>query len=272
MLVVFGFEESWWDAAECGVAALAVVEDFDEVEECGLGLSACGEGGPVDQLEFEGAPEAFHGGVVVAVAPTTHGGDEAGGLECRPEVACRVLDAPVGVKDHARWRRTMPDGHGQSAKDQAGVDGGAHGPTDKPTAVEVEHAGQVQPAFASLDVGNVPNPDLVGSRGRRRFWQPIGSDGVIVVAVGGPHSILTLLASAEAQPLHQAEDAIAAMSVSQLLAITNNPGRSISLTALCVNPRDLLGQSLILKGSRTGQGPTTVPVVEATGRGNISNG
>ena len=32
------------------MAALAVVEDFDEVEECELGLSACGEGGPVDQL------------------------------------------------------------------------------------------------------------------------------------------------------------------------------------------------------------------------------
>jgi len=58
------------------------------------------------------------------------------------------------------------------------------------------------------------------------------------------------------------------MSVSQLVEITNNPGRSISLTALCVNPRDLLGQSLILKGSGTGQGPTTFPVVEATG-GNL---
>ncbi len=91
---------------------------------------------------------------------------------------------------------------------------------------------------------------------------------MIVVAVGGPHSIPTLLAFAEAQPLHPAGDAIAAMSVSQLLEITNNPGRSISLTALCVNPRDLLGQSLILKGLGTGQGPTTLPVGETTG-GNL---
>ncbi len=111
------------------MAALAVVEDFDEVDKCGLALSACGEGGPVDQFEFEGAPEAFHGGVVVAVAATTHGGDEAGGLECRPEVASRVLVAPVGVKDQARLRRTMPDGHGQSVNYQAGVDGRSDGPT-----------------------------------------------------------------------------------------------------------------------------------------------
>jgi hypothetical protein len=66
----------------------------------------------------------------------------------------------------------MPEGHGQTAKDQAGVDGVAHGPTDKSTAVEVQHAGQAQPAFASLYVGDVSNQDLLGSRGRRRFRRP----------------------------------------------------------------------------------------------------
>jgi hypothetical protein len=62
------------DRGKGGVVALAVVEDFDEIEDLGPGLSVAGEPAAVEQLQFEGAPKAFHGGVVVAVAPPDHGG------------------------------------------------------------------------------------------------------------------------------------------------------------------------------------------------------
>ena len=58
------------------MAALAVVEDFDEVEDPGFCPSVAGGPAEVDRLEFEGAPEAFHGGVVVAVALVS-GADDA---------------------------------------------------------------------------------------------------------------------------------------------------------------------------------------------------
>jgi len=45
------------------VEPLAVVKDFDPLEDGGASLSACGERLAMDQFAFETAPEAFHGGV-----------------------------------------------------------------------------------------------------------------------------------------------------------------------------------------------------------------
>ena len=92
-MVVFEFELREKKASEGGVAALAVVEDLDEVEDLGSGVPVAGEPAAVDQFEFEGAPEAFHGGVAVAVAPAAHGGDQAGRLQGCPAIPPTPLPA-----------------------------------------------------------------------------------------------------------------------------------------------------------------------------------
>ena len=53
--------------------ALAVVERFDEVEDCQASLGPSFEAAPVDEFLFEGAPEGFHGGVVIAAGFAAHG-------------------------------------------------------------------------------------------------------------------------------------------------------------------------------------------------------
>ncbi len=53
----------------------AVVEALDEVEDGGGGRRAGEEGAAVNELVFKGAPEGFHGGVVIAVAFAAHGGN-----------------------------------------------------------------------------------------------------------------------------------------------------------------------------------------------------
>src|SRR5664279_3138837 len=60
------------------MGALAIVEAFDVVKDLALGLGAGVEAAAINQLEFEGAPEAFDGSIVVAVAFATHGGNQAG--------------------------------------------------------------------------------------------------------------------------------------------------------------------------------------------------
>jgi len=40
------------------VSALAIIERFDVIEDLGTRLGAGAEGGAIDQLELEGAPEA----------------------------------------------------------------------------------------------------------------------------------------------------------------------------------------------------------------------
>ncbi len=54
------------------MSALAIIEHFDVVEDLALSLRASIEVASVNQFEFEGAPEAFHGGIVVTVTFSTH--------------------------------------------------------------------------------------------------------------------------------------------------------------------------------------------------------
>ena len=227
------------------MAALAVVEDFDEVEDFGPGVSVAGEPAAVDQLQFEGAPEAFHGGVVVAVAPAAHGGDQAGRLQCRPEVAGGVLDAAVGVEDQTGWGLAVQDRHGEGGEDESRVDGVAHGPTDDPAAVEIEDAGEIKPTLVGGDVGDVGDPDLVGSSGLWGFSQVVGSDGVVVVAVGGLDAIATFLATTQTRFLHEAGDAIATVAAALFAQLTHDARAAVSLPALGVNLADLLDQRLV---------------------------
>ena len=54
--------------------ALAVIESFNKIKDGQAGFGPAGKGAPVDEFLFEGAPEAFHGGIIVAVAFSAHGG------------------------------------------------------------------------------------------------------------------------------------------------------------------------------------------------------
>ena len=53
--------------AQGGVARWRWWKIFDVIEDLRAGLLAGGEGPAVGRYQFEGAPEAFHGGVVAAV-------------------------------------------------------------------------------------------------------------------------------------------------------------------------------------------------------------
>ena len=51
-----------------------VIEGFDVIEDGELGFSVSFEAAMVEPFGFEGAPERFHGGIVVAVAGRAHAG------------------------------------------------------------------------------------------------------------------------------------------------------------------------------------------------------
>jgi hypothetical protein len=78
----------------------------------------------------------------------------------------------------------VEDRQGQGLENQGGAEGFGHGPTDDLAAVEVEDGGEVKPAGRSGNVGDIGDPDLVGSGGLGRLGQAVGGDGVVVVAVG----------------------------------------------------------------------------------------
>jgi hypothetical protein len=51
---------------------LAVIKDFNKVKDGQAGFGPTFKGTPIDEFLFEGTPEAFHGGIVIAVAFTAH--------------------------------------------------------------------------------------------------------------------------------------------------------------------------------------------------------
>src|SRR4051812_6320063 len=93
--------------------ALAIVECFDVIEDLCTSLSTVIKATAINQLEFEGAPEAFHGSIVITIAAATHGGDEAGLTERLTVICAGVLDTAIGVEQQVMGRSAMQQGHGK---------------------------------------------------------------------------------------------------------------------------------------------------------------
>ena len=99
--------------------ALAVIKDFDVVEESALGLGEVGEGFAFEvQFTFEGGPEAFHGGVVVAATGPAHAGSKAIGEELLLVGGAGVLAAAIGVVEQAGFGAPSLLGVSQGLKGQ----------------------------------------------------------------------------------------------------------------------------------------------------------
>ena len=134
------------------VSAAAIVEGFDVIEDFGASLTAGSEVAAIYQFELEGAPEAFHGGVVVAVGCAAHGGDETRLAERLAVIGAGILDTAIGVEQQTGGRIAVQEGHGQSFQDEGGVDALTHGRADDLAAVEVQDSGQIEPSPVSMEV------------------------------------------------------------------------------------------------------------------------
>ena len=163
---------------------LAVVEDFDVVEEGAGRLGTALKMGAVDEFFLERAPEALHGGVVVAVASAAHARRDFPGGEMLAVRLAGVLASSVGVVEQPRLGRTLFECHPQRVQRQVRLQVFAHRPADHTPAAQVEHARQIQPALGGGSVGDVRCPHFVGSLHRSlALPEPVGRDGLRVVAV-----------------------------------------------------------------------------------------
>src|ERR1700690_1002213 len=111
------------------------------------------------------------------------------------------------MKDKACGRLPLSYRHVPGSEDQFGIDVLAHGPAGQSAAVKVEDTRQIKPAFLGGDIGDVPEPDLVGGRGSGPIRQAIGCDGLVMVAIGGANPEAAFGAATEALLAHQAGDA-----------------------------------------------------------------
>jgi len=139
--------------AQRGVAATPVVENLDVLEQVGLRVGSRCVGRPMHPLVLQAVEEALGGRVVPAVAPAAHRGGHAVLGELGGHGMAGVLAATVAVEDHPGTRLTPEPGHRQRVEDDVGVRPRLDRPANDLAVKQVQHDGQVQPAFAGLDFG-----------------------------------------------------------------------------------------------------------------------
>lgn len=107
-------EGSRGHVADGGVAATAIVEHLDPLEDGLLGGAAGAPDAVMEQLTLEGSEEALCDGVVAGIAATAHRDGNAVGVQEGAIIRRGVLTTAVGVMDQvaAEWAALL-QGHTQ---------------------------------------------------------------------------------------------------------------------------------------------------------------
>ena len=256
-LVEVGFEVHRGLIAESAVEPLAVVEDFQPLEDRRLGLGASGKLAAMHQLALQAAPEALDHGVVVAVAFAAHAGLEAGSGEPLPIRFAGVFPATIGMMDQPVGRLALRQGHVQCRQRQTGGQRIAHRPTHTAAAAAIQYTGHVEPAFGRGHVGDVGHPDRIGTRRLVATQQPIGGDGQIVIAVGQADAEAAARSAAQAGPAHESRNAMATAPVTTQLQPARHARTAVGVATSLVGLRDQRQQRRV--GLRRRFRPTLAP-------------
>lgn len=226
------------------MSAYLVVEDLDVLENGLLGFITSVEVALIDQFDFQGAPKAFHGGIVIAAGASAHARDQAVVGERVPIEMTRKLAASVRMMDQSWCWSSLADGHGQSGEDERRIHACLHGPADQPSSVEVDDASDEQPAFIGGDVGDIRYPPLVRTRCRKILLEQVRRNRQIMVGIrGGDESRGG--SQADAHAAHQAGNPLATDLLAVGEQIRMDSRTTIRLSALGVDHLNARSQTTI---------------------------
>lgn len=191
------------------VATHSIVKGHDVFDDGQVRLLARVIAVLVYQFRLEGVQEALRDRIV-QTAPGSTGAEHDAGL------LGEVLYAPgekgpatIGVEEQAAGRLARHQRHRQRLMGQMLVEGGRHGPADTPPSVEVEHHGEMEPALAGADRGNVGDLALIGRGGGDTPAELIRRRGQLGAGGGGPAEP-ALGAGDDPFPPHEPRDPVAA--------------------------------------------------------------
>lgn len=192
------------DVSEGRVDALPIIVSLDVGEQVAPGLVPGRPSSLVDELDLMCMEEALHRGIIVTTAGSAHGGRRlhvsellAIGLGC-------VLAAAIRVADETSPRSLPLGGHHQSRRRQFGPHVLAYGPADDLASGEIEDGGQVEPALAGGQIGDIGEPDRVGHRSRELLFEEVGRNRQVVAAISRARPEPTPCQSPDTVLAHQA--------------------------------------------------------------------
>jgi hypothetical protein len=115
----------------------------------------------------------------------------------------------------------------------------AHRPANHFAREQVEDHGQVEPALAGRNVGDIRQPDLIRLLGREIPIQQGGCDRQGMLAVGRTHAIAALRVSPDAVPAHHPLDPLAADTLAVGTQFGVDTRCPLSAPVLGMNPSDI---------------------------------
>jgi hypothetical protein len=107
----------------------------------------------------------------------------------RHAIALSSRDTPSRMVDQAGSGALPLDCHGERGDGEFGTHVLAHGPTHHLAGRQVEDHGQVEPALAGRNVGDIDQPDFIGLIGDKILLEQVCRQRQIMLAVGCAHAI-----------------------------------------------------------------------------------
>jgi hypothetical protein len=140
------------------------------------------------------------------------------------------------------WTSSL-DCHGERRDGEFGTQVIAHGPADHFAGEQVEDHGQVEPALASRDIGDIGQPDLIGSVGDKVLVQQVFRHRQGMLAVGGADAKAAWRPRPDAVLAHDPCDPLTADGMALGAQFGVNARRPVSFPVLHMDPPDI-GQQL----------------------------
>src|SRR4051794_22687270 len=220
------FELSRACEVESGMAPEGIVEPVDIAANSLVGLLAGVEDGPPDELGFQGLEERLDHGVVVAIPLAGHRDQDAVLCELGLIIDRAILAAAIRMMHQPCCRTAHCEGFAQSGKSQLAMQPVACCPADHPSCEQVDNDGEVQPAFAGPDIGDVYAPLLVGRGCGKVLIEQVRRDRPGVMAVRGPLEP-PLLPTLQAVVAHQPGDPAATDPEAAIPQFPRHPGTAV---------------------------------------------
>jgi hypothetical protein len=143
------------------------------------------------------------------------------------------------MMDEARYRAPPLDCHDERGDGEFGTHVLAHRPTNHLAGAQVEDHGQVEPALAGRNVGDIRQPDLIGPVRDKILLKQICRHWQAMLAVGCAHAIAARRACPDTVLAYDPFDPLAADGLARAAQFGMDARRSVSFLVLRMDPPDI---------------------------------
>src|SRR5216683_2348356 len=241
------------------MSPLAVVEQFDVLEQLAAGLSSGTPLALIDQFDFECGEKTFRHRVVPAIAFTAHAALDAVYRQQLLILVAGVLAAAIRVVQQTLRRLAVLQCHLEGVEHDTAFEPFAQRPADHSAREQIEDYRQVQPTLEGPHISNVGDPAAVGCGHCKPPLQQILLNWHAVPGISGAAEA-TGRARTQSCHAHQPRHPLAPGALAALAQLDMDPGAAVAAATLAINRRNFEPQPLIFLAMLGGR-PFTPGVV-----------